>query len=834
MLRLLSKPDKLTLAIAAISATLAQTAYAATTPTNSEVRKAREDTETIVVTGTQRKDLSHLEASSPVDIIGFEKLDSTGAHDLSSALQKLTPSFSLPSTPTGGFSSSIPVGAALRGLSADQTLVLINGKRRHQGANFTRQNYNGGRGANPVDLSLIPVAAIARVEVLRDGAAAQYGSDAIAGVINIVLKDAKEGGGISYRYSEWIRGDGEHNQINGWKGFEIGDGGSLTVSAFASDRKLANNTDPDPRPFYKPVNGQPDPREETAYRNWPFGSPETKDHYNFLANLNLPLSDTLSLYGFATYGHKTTVGLNFYDRPLTNSLLIQSPFFQQRFPDGRTPINIYKTTDYAATVGLQQDNGERGKFDFYVNYGIDQLKSFEDNQLNPSFGPDSPSYFYSGNRENAQANSALDYTLDLPVNFLSSPLTILAGVAWRWDEYELTAGDPIAHTEGPFFNPSPVIGVGVPAIYYGITDQDERAVSRNVKSVYLSFEGSPNERLDLGLALRAEDYSDFGSANTAKASLRFKFTDTLSLRSTFGNGYRAPSVVQLGYSAYSKTTPLINGVPTDVIQRTLLPTSEAARLLGGSSLKPEKSDNLSVGLVWTPLDNFSVTLDAYHIEIKDRIQLSENITWDRLAPIFSGTPYENIQNAAFFTNILDTRTRGIELTADYQLELDQYGDVNFKLGFVRNDTEVTRARDSVNANGDVIPASAIVGRSNISSIEEGIPKYKLVLSAGWNIEQWSVNVNARHYGEWVARVNNLATSATPDQTFSEQTLVDLDLGYRFSGSLEGVRINVGAHNIFESYPDYVNTRGTSVTKYSFNSPEGSLGTQYHAKVSYDF
>lgn len=322
---------------------------------------------------------------------------------------------------------------------------------------------------------------------------------------------------------------------------------------------------------------------------------------------------------------------NFYDRPLTNSLLIQSQYFQQRFPDGRIPINIYKTTDYAATLGINHDAGE-GEIDFYVNYGVDQLKSYEDNQINPSYGPDSASYFYSGNSENAQANAALDYTRHIPVDFLASPLTLLAGVAYRWDEYSLTAGDPIAHTEGPFFNPSPVLGVGVPAIYYGITDQDERSLSRNVKGVYVSLEGSLSEQLDVGIAVRAEEYSDFGSANTAKLSLRYVFTDTLSLRSTLGNGYRAPSVVQLGYSAYSKTTPLINGVPTDVIQRTLLPTSEAAQLLGGSALKPEKSDNISLGLVWTPLDNASLTLDACHIDVSDRILLSENITWDKLAP----------------------------------------------------------------------------------------------------------------------------------------------------------------------------------------------------------
>lgn len=788
----------------------------------------------VVVTGTRRVGVDKLEASAPVDVITSETLHNTGVADLANALVKLSPSFSLPSTPTGGFASSLPVGAALRGLSSDQVLVLINGKRRHTGALFTRQTYNGGRGSAAVDLSLIPVSAIARVEVLRDGAAAQYGSDAIAGVINVVLRSNSEGGNINYRYSQFDQGDGQQNQYNAWKGFSLPNDGFLTLALNAGDKKSANNTDPDPRQFYNLVNGAPDPREATSpHRNWAFGSPATNDQYNFLVNGELPLNDDVAIYGFATYAHKNTVGENFFEVPRSTAVLNQSPFFKQRFPDGRIPVNVYKLEDYAGTLGTRWGTVQTGEFDLYANYGRNTVDSYDHNTINPSYGPNSPDSFFTGTRDNSQINAALDYTREIPLDFLAGPLTLSAGVAYRHEQYELDAGDPIAYTRGPLYNPSGVAGVGIPGIYSGITGEDARSISRNVKSLYLDLEASPVEKVELGLALRTEHYSDFGSTSTGKASFRYSFNDALAFRSSFGTGYRAPSLVQLGYSAFSVQTQTINGIPVDVQQRTLIADSAAAALLGGKKLKPEKSENISAGLVWRPLSNASLTFDAYQIDIADRVQLSENLTGAAVTNAFAGTPYANINNAAFFTNVLDTRTRGFEISGDYDWNIGAYGSIDFNLGYTRNKTEITKARDIVTANGTVIPALAIVGRSTQAAIEDGNPKDKLILGANWKIANWNVNLAGRRYGEWKAKVTTPSPTSL-DQTFGAQTVFDLDVGYRFDGSLKGLTLNGGAQNFLDSHPDHIYARGQSVTKYSFNSPEGTYGALYYASVGYDF
>lgn len=791
----------------------------------------------IVVIGTKRSGVDPLDAPAPIDVLSADDLENTGSGELSEALRKLTPSFSLPSSPTGGFASSISVGAALRGLSSDQVLVLVNGRRRHTGANFTRQGFNGGRGSAAVDLSLIPTAAIARVEVLKDGAAAQYGSDAIAGVINIVLRSDDEGGSIGYRWSETEKYGGEQHVVNFWKGFSLANGGFLNLAGSFTDRDLTNNTDPDPRRFYNRilVDGVlvDDPREATSpYRNWAFGTPEINKHFNITANGELPLTESLSLYGFGTWATKDTVGLNFYEFPNSSSPINQSPYFKERFPDGRIPTNLYYLDDFSGTLGLKYGRAESGQLDFYANFGRNILDSWEGNGINPSYGPDSPSVFNTGKRKNSQFNAALDYLHEIDVG-LPSPLTLSAGAAYRYEEYELIAGDPIAYTRGPFFNDNPNLGPIVPGITYGLTDQDERKISRNVFGAYVSIEAEVLEGLELGFAARAEDYSDFGGTTTVKGTARYEITDTLAIRGSAGTGYRAPSLVQLGFSAYSFQTDTSGPVPVDVLQRTLLPDSEAARLLGGKPLTPEKSTNFSAGAVWQPAPNASLTIDAYQIDIDDRIQLSENLSKASglLAPLI-GTPYESLNSAAFFTNVLDTRTRGIEVSGKYDWELGPDNRISFNLGFSLNETKITGAKDVVNEQGTVIPAIRIVGRSTRGGIEESAPRDKLVGNVDWTGKNLNVGISARYYGEYTSRVANTATAN--DQTFSPQIIADLNLGYKFGGALSGFKLTGGIQNIFESYPDYIDARGTSTTKHSFNAPEGFYGRVFYTGATYTF
>lgn len=782
----------------------------------------------VVVTGTRRSNTTQLQSSAPVDVLTGKDLEATGAADLSRALISLSPSASFPSTPNGSFASSIPAGASLRGLSSDQVLVLINGKRRHVGANFTRQALAGGRGSAAVDLSLIPVAAIERVEILRDGAAAQYGSDAIAGVINIVLKGRDSGGAIGYRYGEYAnRNGGEQHTLSGWKGISLANDGFLTLSFDAGVRDFANNTNPDERLA-----------ANHPYKDWKFGAPRVNDQFNLLANAEVPVNADLSLYAFATVSHRESIGEGFYESNTTNSALVRSAAFQSRYPFGRIPVTVYELDDAALNVGARFGDKELGRFDLHANIGQNTVKSVDKNGLNPSWGPNSPSTYDTGERTHTQANLGLDYVRDLPVSAFAGPLTLSAGLAYRWEEYDLTAGDPIAYTRGPFYQVG-APGVAVPEIYSGITDQDARTISRNVWGGFVGLEANVTEKLNLGLALRSEHYSDFGGTTTGKGSARYDFTPEFAVRSTYSTGYRAPSIVQLGYSAFSVQTANIGGVFTDVQQRTLLPGSPIAELLGGKALKPEESENVSLGFVWRPTANASATFDAYQIDIRNRVLLSENLsttTIPALGPILA--PF-GINNAAFFTNVLDTRTRGFELSVKYRLDLVSRGRLDLSAGFAAADTEITKARNVVTPNGTVIPSDRIVGRNTRGLVEDITPNTKFTLGANWRIAQWEVTSAARRYGKWI----NRATDARDDQTFDPQWVFDLDVAYHFSGPLRGLKASVGAINLFDSYPDktrrLLNSSGAlasvgGVTKYSFNAPEGGLGAFYYTSLNYSF
>lgn len=788
---------------------------------------------TVVVTGTRRAVKSSLEATSPVDIITDEQLRNTGTSDLSKALAILAPSFSFPLEPTGAFAAQIPAGASLRGLASDQVLVLINGKRRHTGAIFTRQNLSGGRGAASVDLSLIPLSAIKRVEVLRDGAAAQYGSDALAGVINIILKDNHDQGSVSYRAGQYSSGEGEQHKLAGWKGFQLSNDGSLTFSLELGQQDYANNTNPDNRRFYPA--SFPDAaywEENSPYRHWRFGSPKVKGQLNSIINLDLPINDNTSVYGFATYGYKESVGQNFYQPPSTNTLLNQNEYYLARYPHGRIPTSIYSLYDHAITAGIKNGSLKTGKVDLSVNYGRNKAAQLYTQGINPSYGYDSPSEYKVGENINEQSNVTLDYQRELSLPVLINPLIVSGGLAYRWEQYQQIAGNPIAYTRGPYYNPSNVIGVGIPEIYSGITDEDERKISRNVFGGYIDLETEILPQLDLGLALRVEDYSDFGNTTNGKLSLKYQLNPKVSLRTTYSSGYRAPSITQLGFSAYSRQTiQQTSGEYADVQQRTLLPGSEAALLLGGKSLQPEKSKNTSIGIVLQPIENLSATLDLYQIDIDNRILLSDNITGSIVSNAFAGTPYANINNVAFFNNLFDTRTRGLEFTTKYLWDIAKFGKLNFNLGFSTNKNEIVKTRDAITATGQAIPFESIAGRSTRGLIESSAPKNKLTLGVNWDIQNISVTTQLRRYGEWTA---TNSTNPALDQTFSEQWIADLNVGIR-SNQWKGLKLDVGAYNLFNSFPDRsISTGVGGITKYSFNSPEGALGTFLYSKLSYDF
>ena len=811
----------------AIALVLGSLAVPATAAETQAVAKT-DHLDTVVVLGTRRSDLTALQSAAPVDVLSGEQLQETGASDLSGALTALSPSFNFPQSPQGAFAGSIAQGASLRGLASDQVLVLVNGKRRHSSANITRQSLVNGRGAAAVDLSLIPLSAIQRVEILRDGAAAQYGSDAIAGVINIVLKENDDGGNLGYRFGGYDKGDGIQRKLSGWKGFSLPNDGFLTLSFDAGSQDPASDTNPDNRIFYPGSTSINTPLEQNnRYRTWRWGSGNVSDQYNVVANSEIGVGEGLTAYGFATYAHKNTDAEGFFDPPTTLRSNYGSTALQ-RYPDGRLPVTRYSLEDYAVTGGLRYENEQLGKFDLAVNHGNNTLKSTDHNAINPSWGTNSPSNIYTGQRENEQTNLTLDWVRDFPTDLLFKPLTLSAGLAWRKENYQLSAGDAAGWQNGPLFNTvDPITGRRIPGYYSGITQVDAASLDRKVLGAYVDVEGQITEKFQAGVAVRTEHYSDFGDTTNGKLSLRYDFTPQIAARATASTGYRAPSLVQSGMSSFSVQVveqPPGSGNYVEVQQRTLRADSQEARLLGGKALKPEESTNYSLGLVWRPLDNASVTVDAYRINIDNRITLSDQLPSAVVTPIFAGTPYANIQSAAFYTNVADTRTDGIELTGNYQWNLEQWGRLNLSSGFAKNRTKITALRDVGNIKG-----SQIVGRNTQGLIEEGTPETKLTLSANWLYENWGLTVAQRRYGEWISRN---ATNPSLDQTYSPQWVTDLDLSYTFD---KGLKVSVGAINLFDTHPD--KAKGAQlygVPIYSITSPEGAQGAFYYTSVSYDF
>ncbi|WP_421546818.1 TonB-dependent receptor plug domain-containing protein [Pseudomonas sp. QD4] len=813
-------------AVALVIGSLAVPAFAA--ETSSKPAASGDHLDTVVVLGTRRSDLTALQSAAPVDVLSGEQLQQTGASDLSGALTALSPSFSFPQSPQGAFAGSIAQGASLRGLASDQVLVLVNGKRRHTSANVTRQSLVNGRGAAAVDLSLIPISAIHRVEILRDGAAAQYGSDAIAGVINIVLKEKDDGGNLGYRFGGYDKGDGIQRKLSGWKGFALPNDGFLTLSFDAGSQDPASDTNPDNRIFYPGSTSINTPREQNnPNRTWRWGAANISDQYNVTANSEIGVGEGLTAYGFATYSHKNSDAENFFDPP-TSLRNNYGSVALARFPDGRVPITRYTLEDYAVTGGLRYETEQLGKFDLALNHGDNSVKSTDRNAINPSWGVSSPEKIYIGEREADQTNITLDWVRDFPTDLLFKPLTLSAGLAWRKENYELSAGEAAGWQNGPLFNSiDPITGRRIPGYYSGITQVDAASLDRKVLGAYIDVEGQVTEKFQAGVAVRTEHYSDFGDTTNGKLSLRYDFTPQIAARATASTGYRAPSLVQSGMSSFSVQVveqPPGSGNYVEVQQRTLRANSPEAALLGGKALKPEESTNYSLGLVWRPLPNASVTLDAYRINIDNRITLSDQLPASVVSPIFAGTPYANIQSAAFYTNVADTRTDGVELTGNYQLDLAQWGRLNLSSGISQNNTKITALRDVGNIQG-----SQIIGRTTQGLIEDGTPKNKLILSANWLYDNWGLTVAQRRYGEWKS-LN--ATNPTLDQTYSPQWVTDLDLSYTFDKAL---KVSVGAINLFDSHPDKSDgVQLYGVPKYSTTSPEGAQGAFYYTSVSYEF
>ncbi|MBL0689360.1 MAG: TonB-dependent receptor [Pseudoalteromonas sp.] len=839
----LSANKKLALSLAITTALSASFSVANAAEQTNQVE---ENIEVISVTGTRRSLRSIAQSTVPVDIISSDDMASTGQLEISQVLANQVPSFNYPSaTLSDGTDHARP--AVLRGLAPDHTLVLINGKRRHSGALL---NLGGtvGRGSTAVDLNMIPTSAIKRVEVLRDGAAAQYGSDAIAGVINIVLKDATEGGSVSVTYGQYDSqmagvpqlnstyadengnlafnlgddrqvNDGKTRTISANSGFSLADNGFLNVSIEYRDNDSTQRSGFDPREQYSRLdNGSLDPREFTINRyNHRFGKAELED-YALFYNMGYDLDNGFNVYSFGSYSEREGNSGGFYRRAKDSRNVLEL------YPNGFLPQIATDVKDYSLALGLQGDSGD-WVWDVSTNYGRNDFGLGVVNSLNTSLGTNSQTEFDNGAMVydqllvNFDANTTVDFGLPDDVFF-----TI--GAEYRRESYKIEQGEEASYITALDDNGNPIAAGGA-QVLPGFGPQSATNESRHNVAVFAEFDTYLTDKWNVVLASRYEDYSDFGNTFTSKLATRYSITDNLSLRGAASTGFRAPSLAQSSYRQIS--TILENNQPFEV---GLFPSSApAAQALGAKQLDAEDSVNVTAGFVYTQ-GNFSLTVDAYRIDIDDRIVLSENLSGNAVQQILANAGELNTESVRYFTNAIDSRTQGVDIVATYTLDLNTLGDLRLNAAANINDTEVTHVDANPSELSSLSDDYVVFARREVGRFEQGTPDNKLNLSAVWSFNQWQTTLRATRYGE----VADISTTSDGDEYLDAKWITDLEVAYRPN---DAWKFAVGANNLFDQYPQAtVDNIGYSnfgqIFPYTPYTPYSLDGRFLYGNITYSF
>ncbi len=797
----------------------------------------------VVVTGIRGgAPRTAIESPTPIDVFNAEQLSQGAQTGVFESIRYLVPSFNLP-TRAGGGSATVIATGSLRGLNPDQTLVLVNGKRRHRTAliNSVSTLYNGSVG---VDLNMLPSSAISRVEVLRDGAAAQYGSDAVAGVINVILNKSAEGGQISVSHGQnFDRQDGKFVNVDADIGFALGENGFANLSYSYMDRGASNRAVPiaDSVRLYPLVNGQPDPREKTIDRLVTTNYGQMPQESNvFGLNAEYRLNPDVELYGFGTYGKRVS-DLNWTFRPATDVLALP-----EIAPDGFRAQTVIKDEDYEL-VGGARGTLRGWDWDLSTSYGTN-ISDWENNSFNASLGPSSPRHFYIGQLRSAEWVNALDVTRGFELDN-AGDLQVSFGLQHRRENYQIKQGDEASWIQGTYVRPVGQPGAGqilAPGSQStpGFRPEDEADVSRNNYSVYGELGWNPNERLYLGAAVRYENFDDSaGDTTIYKLSGRYEFNDWFAVRASYNTGFRAPSLAQQAYSATTSQLRDVvgNGILVPLLLKNLQVNSPEAIALGAKPLTPELSKNLSAGFTLTPWRNFALTLDAYQIDVDDRIAVTSTFSPldTRLSADGVTTIGKQIQNilvanglspeisGQYYTNAIDTRTRGVDLVVTYKLPTDSYGLFDFSLGYNHNKTEIT----GIVANP---PQLADLGnielfdRSKRAALTESLPKSKVSANANWSLGRVSANLRATRFDSFVTRN---ATNPAQDRNIDAEWIVDAQVNYDLN---EQVRLSTGVNNLFNKYPTQVDAPSAALgtNQYSGLAPFGFTGGSWFVRVAY--
>ena len=740
-----------------------------------------------MVIGSRGRVRTDIDRPVPVDIIKGRELIRTGQTDLGQMIQYTSPSFNSAKYSMNG-TTNYAEPSTLRGLSPDQLLVTINGKRRHQLAALNL-NVTPGLGTVVTDLNAIPAMALEQMEVLRDGAASQYGSDAIAGIINLSLKDNINEGVFQSTAGIHQEGDGVtfKNALN--YGFGLGREGSyfnFTLSTFSFSGVGRA------RPFSGNIYSSDDAVEDSirnarnVYQGDPvvnrYGSNEN-DTYQAFANMAFPFSDEVRFYAFGGVSRKDITASAFFRNPARTSRYVP-----EVFPDGYTPVLPGRTDDYTGVVGFDGTIARDWKYDVSYGRGRNRFDLWARNTTNPSLGAATPTDFKVGRYIFDQQVAEVNISRNLGASGLFEDLNLAFGGQWREDRFQVERGSPESYEVGPLANEGKDIGSsGRP----GISDLDENDLSRTNIGTYVDVEADVSDRLLVGTSLRFENYSDFGSNLSGKFDTRYKLTNNIAIRGSVNRGFRAPSLSQIGNRSNTST------VQNNQLVITKQVSSDDARLkqLGIDDPTAELSWNYNIGFAGKALrDKFQFSIDMFQIDINDRIVISERLStsaYPAVAALFPET-----REIRFFTNHIDTRTRGVEIVGAYEENIGQ-GKLNMSLAYSLNQTEVVRQKETP---AEILAGASaenqeikLLGEVATQLIEVALPRNKTIFNANYRMNEFMFNLRATRFGEVIARDRNVG-----DQTFAAKTVTDIAIGYDLN---EKFNITVGSNNIFDVYPD---------------------------------
>ncbi len=854
--------------IATIAAALAVGSPAAFSQTDG----ANDSIEEIVTTGTRKLGQSPTETMSPIDVLAGTALANQATFDMTDGLTKVAPSINTQRFPIADGTAFIrPV--SLRNLSPDQTLVLVNGTRRHRSPLVNLQLAPLGtvnQGAQAVDFSALPSLAIKRLEVLRDGASAQYGSDAIAGVINVILKDANEGFSISAQTGEYYEGDGTRTTLAANAGFRLGDAGFLnaTIEHSTADTTSRGVQRGDCQPVIDAVGPGVVPLNDLCQR---WGDPDV-EALKFFLNAGIDVSENTEIYGNVSFSDNDTVSDFFYRHPVLDpsagvngrSTLIQdgdgdfipdpapqalvdriiaggfdpadyltadadlvtnpsgfvmlNPIFTQ-FPGGYNPDFGAAISDMALVLGVRGETGSGLSWDIRGRVAESEADYILSETINPSLGRLSPTSFNPGKLTQEETGFNADFVKTFDVGNLASPLNFAFGFEWREETYKIAAGDAASNTAGPAFE----FGVGSDG-FQGFAVESAGSFDSSSVAAYVDIEADLTDNFTLGAAVRFEDYDEFGDTTDFKLSGRLQVNEQFALRATISSGFRAPTPGQVNTL---NTTTSADSAGNLIPSGTFPVGSTVAMVLGSQPLVPEESTSFTLGAVWTATDNINVTLDYYDIEIDDRLALfNTTITAQNVADLTAaGVPNADLMLgglANFFANSFDSDVSGFDvaITADFEVGS---GDLVVDLRHNQNEQKVDKV------------APGTINASRVFDLENQTPEGRTTLTFDFdtgNVLSGYVRVN--NYGDWKSTGGLFSSGLADDVSrYSSEILIDIESTFRFNDIF---KLSVGIDNVFdiEPGPERDGTLAFLGANTSITSPFGNNGSFWYARLAADF